>query len=176
MSLFELQAWLGHRSPQATQRYVQLTLARLTQAYADAEYFKRNLRRIEVLIDQEVVLNGNAAAGEAWKFYDLGHGYCTYDFFDQCPHRMACAKCDFYRPKGTSQAQLLEAKSNLQRMMQEIPLTDDECAAVEDGLQAVERLMKKLVDVPTPSGQTPRQLDMAMGFVPLEAITTKTTI
>jgi integrase len=176
MSLFELQSWLGHRSPQATQRYIQLTPAHLTQAYTNADYFKRNLRRIEVLIDQEAILSGAAAAGEAWKFYDLGHGYCTYDFFDQCPHRMACAKCDFYRPKGTSQAQLLEAKSNLQRMMQEIPLTDDECAAVEDGLQAVERLMQKLVDVPTPSGQTPRQLDMAMGFVPLEAITTKTTI
>lgn len=83
---------------------------------------------------------------------------------------MACAKCDFYRPKGTSQVQLLEAKSNLQRMMQEIPLTDDECAAVEDGLQAVERLMQKLVDVPTPSGQTPRQLHPGTGFIPLDAV------
>jgi integrase len=170
MSLFELQSWLGHRSPQATQRYIQLTPAHLTRAYTNADYFKRNLRRIEVLIDQEAILSGAAAAGEAWKFYDLGHGYCTYDFFDQCPHRMACAKCDFYRPKGTSQAQLLEAKSNLQRMMQEIPLTDDECAAVEDGLQAVERLMQKLADIPTPSGQTPRQLLAATGFIPLDAV------
>jgi hypothetical protein len=24
--------------------------------------------------------------------YDLRHGYCTYDFFEQCPDRMACAK------------------------------------------------------------------------------------
>jgi len=42
------------------------------------------LRAIEVLIDQEAVRNGRAAA-EPWKFYDLGHGYCTYDFFEQCP-------------------------------------------------------------------------------------------
>ncbi len=26
--------------------------------------------------------------GEPWRFYDLGHAYCTYDFFDQRPHRM----------------------------------------------------------------------------------------
>jgi hypothetical protein len=69
------------------------------KSYSDAGYFGRNLRAIEVLIDQEKVRNGVGAA-EAWKFYDLGHGYCTYDFFDQCPHRMACAKCSFYNPKG----------------------------------------------------------------------------
>lgn len=156
------------------QRYVQLTPTHLAQAYTDAEYFKRNLRRIEVLIDQDVILNGTAATGEPWKFYDLCHGYCTYDFFDQCPHRMACAKCDFYRPKGSSQAQLLEAKSNLQRMLQEIPLTDEECTAVEDGLDAIARLTEKLVDVPTPSGQTPRQLNAETGFIALTEITIRT--
>jgi integrase len=36
MTLFELQAWLGHRSPQSTQHYTQITPTRLTQAYADA--------------------------------------------------------------------------------------------------------------------------------------------
>jgi hypothetical protein len=29
----------------------------------------------------------------------LGHGFCTYTFFEQCPHRMACARCDFYPRK-----------------------------------------------------------------------------
>lgn len=48
---------------------------------------------------------GGRAAQEPWKFYDLGHGYRTYDFFDQCPHRMACAKCSFYLPKHSSQMQ-----------------------------------------------------------------------
>ena len=71
------------------------------KSYSDAAYFGRNLRAIEVLIDQEKVRAG-VGAEEARKFYDLGHGYCTYDFFDQCPHRMACAKCSFYVPKESS--------------------------------------------------------------------------
>jgi len=158
MSLFELQAWLGHQSPLTTQYYVQITPTKLAKAYAAAGYFDRNVRTIEVLIDQDTIKSGAAAAGEPWKFYDLGHGYCTYDFFDQCPHRMACAKCGFYRPKGSSQAQLLEAKANLQRMLQAIPLSEDERAAVEDGLTAIERLSAQLLDVPTPAGATPRQL------------------
>jgi hypothetical protein len=48
---------------------------------------------------------------------------------------MACAKCAFYRPKGSSQAQLLEAKANLLHLKQEIPLTEEEAAAVNDGLE-----------------------------------------
>src|SRR5690606_29072430 len=94
----------------------------------------------------------------AWKYYDLGHGYCTYDFFDQCPHRMACAKCSFYTPKSSTAALLLEGKSNLLRMRQEIPLLEGEAAAIDDGVGALDELLKKLVDVPTPEGPTPREL------------------
>jgi hypothetical protein len=115
-------------------------------------------RAVEVLIDQEVIRSGAAGAGAAWKFYDLGHGYCTYDFFDQCPHRMVCAKRDFYLPKESGKAQILEAKGNLQRMIQEIPLRKEERAAVEDGLAALERLETKLIDIPTPAGPTPREI------------------
>jgi len=43
-------------------------------------------------------------------------------------------------------------------LKQEIPLTDDECAAVDDGLAALEQLCPGLADVPTPAGPTPRQL------------------
>lgn len=159
MSLFELQQWLGHKTAEATRSYVKSSPTKLAQAYADAEYFKRNLRTIEVLLDQDVIQSGAASRGEPWRFYDLGHGYCTYDFFDQCPHRMACAKCTFYQPKGSSQAQMLEAKANLIRMRQEIPLSDEEKAAVEDGLTALEKLCEKLLDVPTPAGPTPRELE-----------------
>jgi hypothetical protein len=130
-------------------------------SYAQAGYFERNRRLIDVLVDQEVVKSGAAAQGESWKYYDLGHGYCSYDFFDQCPHRMACAKCSFYVPKGSSRAHLLEAKANLQRLKQEIPLTEAERAAVEDGLEAVERLCAKLADIPTPAGPTPHELGAA---------------
>jgi hypothetical protein len=70
---------------------------------------------IEVLIDREAVQAGGAGIGVPWQYFDLGHGYCTYSFFEQCPHRMACARCDFYLPKDSSRAQLLEAKDNLQQ-------------------------------------------------------------
>jgi hypothetical protein len=62
MTLFELQAWLGHRSPQSTQYYAKLTPATLTRAYTDAGYFERNVRTIEVLLDRDAVTSGQAAA------------------------------------------------------------------------------------------------------------------
>ena len=43
-------------------------------------------------------------------------------------------------------------------MMQEIPLREEERAAVEDGLTALEKLETKLVDGPTPAGPTPREI------------------
>jgi hypothetical protein len=167
MSLFDLQAWLGHRTPMSTQHYAKITPTKLAQAYTDAGYFGRNLRMIEVLIDQEAVTTGAAAEGAPWRFYDLGHGYCTYDFFDQCPHRLACAKCAFYVPKASGQAQVLEAKANLQRMLQEIPLTEEERAAVEDGVGAYDLLLTRLADVPAPDGTTPRRLPGAMIHLPV---------
>jgi integrase len=158
MTLFELQAWLGHRSPLSTQHYAKITPNTLTRAYTEAGYFARNLRTIEVLVDRDAVASGAAAAGEPWQHYDLGHGWCTYSFFEQCPHRMACARCDFYTPKGSTKAQLLEAKDNLQRMLASIPLTDDERAAVDDGHAALDTLLGRLTDVPTPAGPTPREI------------------
>jgi hypothetical protein len=71
---------------------------------------------------------------------------------------MACAKCSFYLPKGSTQAQLLEGKANLLRMRQEIPLKEAELAAIDDGVAAFEKLLVQLADVPTPAGPTPRQL------------------
>jgi hypothetical protein len=157
MTLFELQEWLGHATPTATQHYAKITPLKVAKSYADAGYFARNLRAIEVLVDQDVVRSGRAAT-EPWKFYDLGHGYCTYDFFEQCQHRMACAKCDFYMPKESTAALLLEGKTHLLRLLQEIPLGEAEQAAVEDGVAAYENLLLKLSDVPTPAGPTPRQI------------------
>jgi hypothetical protein len=158
MTLFELQAWLGHSSPHSTQHYARITPTKLTKAYTDAGYFARNVRTIEVLLDRDAITNGQAAQGGPFEFYDLGHGYCTYSFFEQCPHRMACARCDFYLPKPSSEAQLLEAKDGLQRMLVQIPLTDEERAAAETDQQAVGRLIDLLTDTPTPTGATPRQL------------------
>jgi len=61
-------------------------------------------------------------------------------------------------PKGSTASALLEGKNNLLRMRQEIPLTEAEMAALDDGVSALESLLSRLVDVPTPSGQTPVQL------------------
>ena len=83
---------------------------------------------------------------------------CTYDFFEQCQHRMACANCDFYMPKDSTETLLLEGKTHLLRLLQEIPLGEAEQAAVEDGIAAYENLLSKLVDVPTPAGPTPHQI------------------
>jgi Phage integrase family len=150
MSLFELQAWLGHSSPHSTQHYARITPVTLTKAYQDAGYFARNVRAIEVLLDRDAVTTGAAGAGDPFEFYDLGHGYCSYTFFEQCPHRMACARCDFYIPKSSSEAHLLEAKHGLQRMLVQIPLTDNERAAVEGDQAAIDLLLNTLVTVPTP--------------------------
>ena len=84
---------------------------------------------------------------------------------------MACAKCDFYTPKDSSKAQLLEAKDNLQRMLTAIPLTDDERAAVEDGQTALDQLLERLADVPTPAGPTPKQMGSSPAFIPLSTLT-----
>ena len=157
MPLLELQKWLGHKWANSTQYYLDVSPTKMAQSYRKAGYFARNIRSIEVLIDHESVMKGTTN-NQPWIFYDLGHGYCAYDFFDRCPHRMACAKCPYYRPKATSETQILEAKQNLLRMRQEIPLRDEEIAAIEDGLAAFEKLLSALADVPTPAGLTPRQL------------------
>jgi hypothetical protein len=177
MTLLELQQWLGHRSPESTRHYVMVSPTKLAKSYTDAGYFGRNVRTIEVLIDQDAIKSGAAANGEPWRFFDLGHGYCLYEFFDQCPHRMACARCSFYRPKGSTQAQLLEGKANLVQMLQEIPLSEEERAAVEDGIEAMEKLCQQLADVPTPAGPTPNQLSTehqgTKTIIPLEKVRRK---
>ena len=113
---------------------------------------------IEVLIDREAVLSGAAAAGEPWQHYDIGHGYCSYTVFEQCPHRLACARCDFYIPKPSGKAQMLEAKADVDRRLALIPLTCGERAAIERDSLALDRLLDRVADTPTPTGPTPREL------------------
>ncbi|HHG1423757.1 TPA: tyrosine-type recombinase/integrase [Klebsiella pneumoniae] len=150
LDIFELQKWLGHASPESTRHYVDITPTRLAGSLGKAGYFERNRRMVSVLIDQDAIAAGQAAEGRPWRYYDLGHGLCSYDFFEQCPHRMACAKCSFYIPKASSEAQYLNGKQNLQKLLQEIPLTEDEQAAVEEGIEAMNKLIVKLKDVATP--------------------------
>lgn len=55
-------------------------------------------------------------------------------------------------------------------MLATIPLTDDERAAVDDGQLALDRLLEQLVDVPTPAGPTPRELQRPAGAVLLPIV------
>mgnify|MGYP000181449654 CR=1 FL=1 len=144
LGLFELQRWLGHSSPSSTQHYIDITPTKLAGSLSKAGYFERNRRMVSVLIDQDAISSGQMQKGEPWRYYDLGHGLCSYDFFEQCPHRMACAKCSFYLPKSSSEAQYIEGRQNLLKMMQEIPLTDDEQAAVNNDIGAIDKLLEKL--------------------------------
>jgi hypothetical protein len=61
-------------------------------------------------------------------------------------------------PKESTAALLLEGKTHLLRLLQEIPLGEAEQAAVEDGVAAYENLLSKLADLPTPTGPTPREI------------------
>jgi integrase len=159
LSLFELQAWLGHASPQATQHYAAITPTKLANSFRAAGYFERNVRTIEVLIDKEAMRSRGASPDQPIQYFDLGHGYCNYDFFDQCPHRMACAKCSFYEPKGSTRMQALETSGNLKRMLQEITLTDTEKAAIEEGAELMDRLIAELDDTPTPDDVLPSKTE-----------------
>lgn len=170
MSFLQLKDWLGHQDANATRRYIELRPTRLMKAYTDAGYFERNLRQIQVLIDRDRIESQGASTDEPWKYYDLAHGYCTYDFFQNCRHLLACARCSHYRPKASSEAQMLEAKENLLRLKTSVPLTDEMQQAVDSGVHAVQALIERLHDVPTPSGQTPRELGRQTGFIPLDSI------
>ena len=50
ITLFELQAGLGHHSRETTQHYARITPTTLAKAYSDAGYFARNVRTVEVFI------------------------------------------------------------------------------------------------------------------------------
>ena len=83
---------------------------------------------------------------------------------------MACARCDFYLPKNSSITQLMEAIDNLQRMLAQIPLTDDERPAVEHGTVAVDRLNERPANLPTPASHTQIQLAQETSFIPLSGL------
>lgn len=111
---------------------------------------------------------GAAAGGERpWKYYDLGDAYCSYDFFAKCPHRPACACCQFYVPKQTTHGQLLAVKDGINQMLEQVDLTEDVRAALEGDRESVAPLTQRLADVPTPAGPTPNDLGTGDTFIPL---------
>ena len=77
MTLFELQAWLGHKDPASTQHYAKITPNTLSRAYTEAGYFARNVRTIEVLLDRDAIASGAAATAS--------HGSTTTSATDTAP-------------------------------------------------------------------------------------------
>jgi len=55
--------------------------------------------------------------------------------------------------------QLVEGKANLVRKLEFVQLTEDEKLLVTKGIELHQALIEKLIDVPTPAGPTPRELD-----------------
>jgi integrase len=159
LDIFQLQQYLGHKYLSSTQYYAQVDPTKLANQVTKAGYLEQNLATIEVLLDQEAVRSGAAARGEPWKYYDLGHGYCLNDFWAECKHRMACARCPFYRPKDSLADLLLEGQANLLRMLEFVQLTEEEKLLVTEGIELHQTLIEQLADTPTPTGLTPRELE-----------------
>ncbi len=159
LDLFQLKEYLGHKHLSSTQYYAKVDPTKLASQVAKAGYLEQNLATIEVLLDQDAVVSGAAAQGSDWKLYDLGHGFCANPFWSQCSHRMACARCPFYRPKNSTMDHLIEGKVNLVRMLEFVSLTEDEKLLVTEGIELHQALLEKLVDEPTSAGPTPRQLE-----------------
>ncbi len=67
---------------------------------------------------------------------------------------MACLKCPMYVPPGTGK--LIEARDGVLRLLQEIPLTDEEKAVAEGDVQALNRYIEKRREIPAPKPPSDR--------------------
>jgi len=61
-------------------------------------------------------------------------------------------------PQDSTAGQLLAVKDGIDRMLEQLDLTDDERSALEGDRDALVALSDRLADVPTPAGPTPVQL------------------
>jgi integrase len=174
LDIFQLQKYLGHKHLSSTQHYLNVDPTKLASDVAKAGYLEQNLATIEVLLDQDAVMSGAAARGDGWKYYDLGHGWCTNPFWAECPHRMACARCPYYCPKDALKDQLVEGQAHLVRMLEFVSLTEDEKLLVSEGIELHQALIERLADVPTPAGPTPRELEasrkLGQKVIPLKSV------
>ena len=149
MSLIELMQWSGHSSPTSTLHYIRIRPTKLAASFVKADQMAH---MVSVLIDHDVIARHS---DEPYTFYDLGDSYCSNPFWSSCPHRMACAGCDFNLPKVSAKAQALESKQSVRRLLETVPLTADEQEIVKGDLKKLDGLIRKLENVPTLDGRTP---------------------
>lgn len=142
LTIGELGEWLGHKDLRSTQHYAKIQPTRLAKSIARAN---KNSRLIRVMIDPSA-----AARSEPAIFYYLGDGaYCANPAWASCPHRMACLKCPMFVAKET--AQLIEARDGILRLMQEVPLTDEEKSVAEGDVKALNRYIENRKQIPPPT-------------------------
>ncbi|WP_394550023.1 tyrosine-type recombinase/integrase [Pantoea sp. SGAir0183] len=138
MSLYELMQWAGHSTPQSTMHYLRIRPTQLAASFVKAD---RVAHMISVLIDRDP--DAASLTGPA-TYYDLGDSYCTNPFWSSCPHRMACIGCDFNLLKDSARGLILESKASIRRYLEEVPLTPDEKAVLEQDAEKVEQALTKL--------------------------------
>ena len=149
MAAVEVMKWLGHTDLSTGRYYVELTPVRLMTAFHRSVALSENLRLIGVLADT------NPGPGEPVLRYDLGHGWCTNPAYAMCAHRMACARCSFYEPATAMRERLERQSGRYLQLLQELRLAADEQAAVSGDREAVQRLLQRLQDEPTPGTPKP---------------------
>ena len=113
---------------------------------------------IPVYLDIEAVATGASNEGNPWRFTKLEFGYCTYVAYADCPHRLMCPHCAFFRLPEDILIHIRKPERHIQRLLQELELSEAELNILENKPGAVQQLREQLMDVPTPAGPTPRQL------------------
>lgn len=152
MSLMELMEWSGHTSPKSTMHYIRIRPTRLAASFAQADHMAH---MVAVLVDHDAIAR---KSDEPYAFYDLGDSYCSNPFWSACPHRMACAGCDFNVPKTSARAHALESQASIRRYLEEVPLSADERLIVQGDAERIASFIDKLSGVATPDGRTPKQI------------------
>ena len=160
LDALQIKEYLGHKFLTSTQSYLKVDPTQLASKVGKAGYLEQNLATVEVLLNQEAILSGAAAGGEMWKYYDLGHGYCTNPFWVSCAHRMVCAKCSYYAPKEEIQKLSEEGKVNLTRMLEFVSLTEDEKLLVTEGIELHQGIAERLAHLPIPVPQEQKMVSV----------------
>jgi integrase len=134
----EIMNWLGHADFSSTQHYLEITPTALMRSFHATSKLSEAARYVGVLFDRQ------AQPGAPSLLYDLGHGWCTNEAFASCTHRMACAKCDFYRPDKELRARIEQQSERYVRFLQRLDLTEDERAAVAADEAAARKLVQNI--------------------------------
>lgn len=144
-TLPEIQVLLGHQDPASTRYYTKVDLTKLANRFAESGYLERNLATVEVLLDVERLATGEQ--GDAL-YYDLGHGLCANPYWHKCAYRLACVKCPMY--VAGDEAQYVRSKQGIKRMLETVPITDEERRVAEGDEEALDKLLSKGDGVPVP--------------------------